>query len=168
MPQRIRIYRHPTATNSSPGQQNTLFLSHDAQHTLDKGMASLHNKNPDTGNVPGIWMKTKLNPLHGSPCSLPTVSAGRTAQHQTNWVSDENMPPLLGFLFTNKGWSSGSYTAEHAYGEVSTGSSSEDEFSLPTWCTALTLERHDRRFAAGKPQPREGTVSALVEIWHPP
>lgn len=41
------------------------------------------------------------------------------------------------------------YTAKRAYVERLTGSSNEDEFSLAAWCRALTVERQDRRFAAG-------------------
>lgn len=110
-------------------------------------------------------MKTNLNPLQGSPCSFAHSECRKNSSASNKLgLRDENMPPLLGSLFTNKGWSSGSDTAERAYVEISTGSSNEDELSLPTWCRALTVERRDRRFAAGKPQPREGTVSALFEI----
>lgn len=119
-----------------------------------KAWASLHNKTPDTENVPGIWMKTNPHPLHGSPCSLPTLSAQGTAQHQRATTSQTRSQrwehaPIMGFLFTSKGWTSGSYTSKHTYVGRLTGRSNEDEFSLPAWCKALTGERQDRRFAAG-------------------
>lgn len=47
-------------------------------------------------------MKTNLHPLHGSPWSLPSLSAEGTAQHQsyiiTNWVSEMRTRPCYWVL----------------------------------------------------------------------
>lgn len=142
-----------------------------------KACASLHNKNPDTANVPGIWMKTNLHPLHGSPCSLPTMSAWGTAQHQratTSQTGSQRREPAPVIGVSAHKWqmdvSNSRYTAKHAYVERLTGSRNENEFSLPAWCRALTVERQGRRFAAGSThmahlhKPREGSLPSFGDL----